>query len=361
MRILVTGAGGFVGTAVVDAARRDGHDVVAMRRPGAAPPERAGSSASSVAWDLRAGPPPDEALAGVDAVVHCAAALGGDLATQMASTVVGTEHLLTALAGTGTRLVAVSSFSVYDLRAVPEGGVVDEATPLDRDGPHRDAYARAKLVQERLTTEAHAGGDVAVVTVRPGIVYGPGRLRHALLGRSVLGRFVRFAPSARAPITWVDNTAAALVAAAVRPGVEGETLNVVDDDVPTNATYADEVARRTGEAPGPAVPWRLVAATAEAADVVDRWVFRRSLLLPGLLVPARVHASFRPLRFSNAQARRVLDWRPVPVGAALDACVAAEALGHTEPSPPLAAAGAGRSDPAPTGTVGPASSVPSSP
>ncbi|HEY5874095.1 MAG TPA: NAD(P)-dependent oxidoreductase, partial [Ilumatobacteraceae bacterium] len=116
MKLFVTGAGGFVGRAVVDEARSRGHDVVAMVRSTKGV-ETAG--VATVVGDLRQDGPWVAAMAACDAVIHLAASTG-DFFDQMASTVLGTERLLAAMSDNGVkRLVHISTFSLYDYRAIP--------------------------------------------------------------------------------------------------------------------------------------------------------------------------------------------------------------------------------------------------
>ena len=80
MRIAVTGATGFIGQHVVAEAQRRGHEVRVL----------AGPNHSGI--DLRTGEGLAEQLRGSDVVIHCAAAMGGDLATQKSITVDGTPQ-----------------------------------------------------------------------------------------------------------------------------------------------------------------------------------------------------------------------------------------------------------------------------
>ena len=124
MKMFITGAGGFVGRAVVDEARSRGHDIVAMVRSTTGAVETPGIT--SVIGDLRQDGPWVAALATCDAVVHLAASTG-DFYDQLASTVLGTERLLAAMSDNGVkRLVHISTFSLYDYRAIPANGWLDE-------------------------------------------------------------------------------------------------------------------------------------------------------------------------------------------------------------------------------------------
>jgi nucleoside-diphosphate-sugar epimerase len=153
MRIAITGASGFCGSAVARAAG----DVVGLgRRPGPVGEHRH--------WDATADRPD---LDGVDAVIHLAAAVGDPRpgrATEAAFRAVnvdGTQRLLEAAAG--RPVVWVSSASVY--RPGPYAGPVREDHPVDRQ---RTAYGRTKAAGERLALAAGA------VVLRPRAVYGPG-------------------------------------------------------------------------------------------------------------------------------------------------------------------------------------------
>src|SRR5262249_21360703 len=114
LNVLVTGAGGFLGRHVVAALLDRGHRIRGLIRPAA--------RVAHIDWagrvdvyraDLRAPGTLEAAFDGVDVLVHLAARVGGSDAAQMADTVVGTERLLEAMAGSATRkLVLASTFSV---------------------------------------------------------------------------------------------------------------------------------------------------------------------------------------------------------------------------------------------------------
>jgi len=187
MKLFVTGSTGFVGNAVVTARLERGHDVVALVRPATSLDEVLWAKQQAVTiarGDLRRRGGWEEELGACDAVIHLAAAGSGDFYTQFAATVLATENLLAAMAASGPRrLVHISSFSVYDYRAVRDGDPLDETSPLEARPTERDDYLQTKLIQEEMVRRFEREHDAAVTILRPGAIYGPGKLWNA--GRAV--------------------------------------------------------------------------------------------------------------------------------------------------------------------------------
>ncbi|MBN8808844.1 MAG: NAD-dependent epimerase/dehydratase family protein [Sphingomonas sp.] len=311
MKVLVTGAGGFLGRAVAAAAARAGHQVLAMVRPvslakgGTFP-----AGVTPLAGDLRQRGAWCDAIGDVDAVVHCAAAFG-DLPSQLAGTVLATENLLAALPHTLRRIVHVSSLSVYDFDAPKFNGVLDEATPLERDPLRRDAYTQTKLLQERLVRDHATRQEIELVVVRPGAIYGPGKDWDAGTGLKA-GRFdLIFAPRSRMRLVHVDNCADAIVAALAAPLDAPLTVDLIDPEQPSHWRY-HRLAKQAGVPTGIAVPVPYVAVLALgwSAKLASRLFFKGKARLPELLDPPRQRVRWRPLHYPNVRAREALGWTP---------------------------------------------------
>ena len=309
MKLFVTGGSGFIGRSVVSVASSRGHDVVRLVRRSV--PET-GARVRDAVGDIRYPEPWFASLAGADAVIHLAAAVGGDFHTQFSATVLGTETLLEAMAAAGVRrLVHVSSFSVYDYRAMAVGSTLDETSPLEARPLDRDAYTQTKLAQERLVLEfAQTGAEVTVV--RPGAVYGPDHLWNAGLAIVLPGELgVAYAPLARQKLTYVDNCAEAIVLAAERSEAIGATINLVDDDLPTQRGWARAMRSAGLDVPrAVTVPYRVASAAAELLAFANRRLVGGRAKFPGVVVPATLDAQYRPLRYPNDVAKRVLGWQP---------------------------------------------------
>jgi nucleoside-diphosphate-sugar epimerase len=252
IRVAVTGASGFCGGAVARLAAAAGIAVVGVgRRPGPVGEHRHWDAARDV---------PD--LSGVDAVIHCAAAVGDPApgraaeAAYHAVNVDGTTRLLDAAGG--RPVIWVSSASVY--RPGPVGAPVAENHPTDGQ---RTAYGRSKAAGERLAVAAGA------VALRPRAVYGPGdrhllpRLRRAARG----GQALLPGPDVLMSLTAVENLAdAALAALGLLPGCvrwPGGAYNIAD-----GAPYSrDAVARAALGMPVRHVPIPAARALAAAAGL----------------------------------------------------------------------------------------------
>ncbi len=276
MTILVTGAAGTVGAAVVLAAKARGHVVRGLVR----------ADVDLATGDL--GPH----LAGVDVVIHCAASLNGDDTVQARDTGLATTRLIAAMQGLTPppKLVLVSSLSVYAGDLHP-GSLIDETTPLEPTPAQRDAYARAKLAQEAAVLASRLHYCIA----RVGAIWGPGQLWNAHLGVPLGPLLIRIGSGGEVPLAHIRNVALALVMAAeTGTGV----INVVDDDRPSPHDYV--TALRGDGWPKLVLPvsWR---------------VFDTLCTLPlpgGLFRRPTLRARMMPRRYSNARLHE-MGWVPV--------------------------------------------------
>jgi nucleoside-diphosphate-sugar epimerase len=238
-QVLVTGADGTVGSAVVARLAREGAMVKAMTRK----PEAA------VRADLEDRAALGRVVAGCDLVIHCAAAVSQDPEMCRRVNVEGTRNLIAAMREAGCRsLVHISTVSVYDYSKGPR---FDEDSELL--GQPGEPYGYTKAEAERAIAAAVAERGLAatllrlvmVLSTHPRSFWGPLALARARASsRPVFGL-------ADAPHVHVDNVAEAVVLAARAP-LAGRAYNVVDGHKPT-AEYLEAVARAIGK-PAPEIP-----------------------------------------------------------------------------------------------------------
>ncbi|MEU1983154.1 NAD-dependent epimerase/dehydratase family protein [Nocardia sp. NPDC019395] len=269
VRVLLTGAAGFIGTHIHTTLQEAGHEVVAIdlmlptaHGPGARPPE------GVARVDIREPAELDRALRGVDVVCHQAAVVGAGVDAQDAPAYAGhndygTAVLLAAMDRAGChRLVLASSMVVYGegLYRGPEGlvavgarrgddlaagrfehrsgGADLEWAPVPEDTPARprSLYAASKVAQENYATAWAALTGSSVTALRYHNVYGPGMPRDTPYS-GVAAIFRSALAAGRAPRVFEDGgqtrdfvhvaDIAAANLAAVETGLPGfEPLNV---------------------------------------------------------------------------------------------------------------------------------------
>jgi nucleoside-diphosphate-sugar epimerase len=317
MKLFVTGASGFLGRYVVAEALRRGHSVRAVCR--------SKSAAAKLGWvglanlelvhvDLRSRKGLVEAVRGVDCVVHLAAVKAGDLYVQMAGTVVATENLLWAMdqAGDVRHIVHCSTFSVYDCLRIPSRAALDEDSPIEEDGFDRDEYAQTKVIQERLVRDHATTHGWRVCVLRPGVIWGRDNLWSSRLGFQPSEKlWIRTGAWGQYPQTYVENCAEAFVLACENRNADGQTLNLIDDEVPTQRAMTNALRRHATPRPFVLpINYSLLRFIAWSAWTFNRVALKRRAKIPGLFVPARLHARLKPLTYSNKRAKDVLGWTP---------------------------------------------------
>lgn len=315
MTVLVTGAGGFLGRRVAASLLEQGVDRLRLHfrgRPAQGLVEELAArfpsaSIETVAANLLYRHDLDAVVAGVDCVVHAAAGMRGAAADMFANTVVGTRNLLDAAVAAGVRrVVLVSSFSVYRTGDLATGAIHDEAVAIEDVGICKGAYAHAKTRQEHLVASYRDAHGLETVTLRPGVIYGPGGAGpSSRVGISAMGLFFSLGRGAELPLTYVDNCADAIAIAALR-APDGAAYSVVDDELPSCAAYLRGYRARGPRMRVLPVPYWALLLGSRALVAYHR---RSKGQLPAVFTPYVVRSMYRCFRHSNA-ALKALGWQP---------------------------------------------------
>lgn len=232
VRILVTGAGGFIGTALCPALAARGHRVIAGVRRAAPPPEGGEPLVERIAALGDIGPATDwpAMLDGVEIVVHLAQrAYAGPGPAALAAEPATVAALVRAAAAGGTkRLVLLSS-----IKAMGEAtGPGRPFRPGDAPRPE-DEYGRTKLASEQAAAAAVRETGLELVVIRPPLVYGPGVRANfrALLRLAQSGLPLPFAAiNNRRSLIFRDNLVDLIALATIHPAAAGTVLLVRDGE-----------------------------------------------------------------------------------------------------------------------------------
>lgn len=318
--ILVTGAAGFIGPRVVQSLLRHGFRNVrcltrsprSMQRLAAAVAGYGEQGCVEIlSGNLLSSEDCAAATANIAVIYHLAAGAGEkSVPAAFLNSVVTTRNLLdAALKQNGVvRFVNVSSLAVYD-NAKKRKGVLDETCPIDLQ-PERfgDAYEFAKVKQDQIVSEYAKKFNIPIVTVRPGFVYGPGR--SAISGRvgiGTFGLFLHLGGPNEIPLTFVDNCAEAIVLAGLKPGIEGEVLNVIDDDLPSSRNLLRLYKRNVKSFRSLYLPHALSYLLCTMWEWYSAYSDRQ---LPPAFSRKRWYRYWKKTRYSNEKVKTQLDWAP---------------------------------------------------
>jgi nucleoside-diphosphate-sugar epimerase len=245
--VLITGAAGFIGSAVVKNLLARGFTNLRCFTRSLSGVERLanmavrypGTRLEIVQGNLLVRDDCKRAAKGVGVIYHLAAGRGEKFVPDAyLNSVVTTRNLLEACTEQKMlrRFVNISSFTVYTNSEKPSGRTLDECCPVESYPQLRgDAYTYAKVKQDEMVANYGKEFGIPYVLVRPGSVYGPikGDLTNRV-GIATFGPFLHLGGSNQIPLSYVDNCADAIVLSGLMPGVDGEVFNVVDDGLPSS-------------------------------------------------------------------------------------------------------------------------------
>lgn len=236
-RVLVTGAGGFIGSDLVGQLVRQGAAVRAFLRYTSRAdlgllrylPDEVQDSVDFVFGDLRDPDAIDQAAQGMDLVFHLGALISIPYSylhpvEVVQSNVIGTLNVLQACRRYGCRLVHTSTSEVYGTALrVP----IDEDHPLQGQSP----YSASKIGADQLVESYYRAFDVQAVTVRPFNTYGPGQSARAVIPTIITQALTCDAIhlgnlDTRRDFTYLTDTVDGFIRAGLSEEAIGQTINL---------------------------------------------------------------------------------------------------------------------------------------
>jgi NAD dependent epimerase/dehydratase len=296
MAVLVTGAGGFIGSHLVEALLREGYEVRALVRYNGRGswnhledlhPDR------KARLDVRLGDVTDpsfvrDLVTGCEIVFHLAALIGIPYSylaptSYLATNLGGTLNILEACRHARVRrLIVTSTSEVYGTACYTP---INEAHPLQAQSP----YAASKIAADKLAEAYFCSFDLPVVILRPFNTFGPRQSARAVIP-TILTQALTGAQEIQLgslepqrDLTFVEDTARAFVLAALAQGIEGEVIHFGQG----KAISIGDLAARCLDVTG---------SRARFASVPERQRPEKSEV--GLLL------------CDSSRARRLLDWTP---------------------------------------------------
>jgi nucleoside-diphosphate-sugar epimerase len=212
-RVLVTGAGGRIGKAVVTVLVQNGYYVRALVRPTSSVEFLKQLGVEVFLGDVRRFEDVNVAAAGMDVVVHLAAGLHGSDEFVINTSVQGTQNISrAALLQRVKRVIYMSSMSVYDVAAMKNRETIAEDSPLEEQAESRGAYSLGKRRAEGIALQ-HLGDKSPTWTIlRPSLVVGrgsdPAGAAGWMLGRNLV---CLSSPRKRLLLIHVEDVATAVV------------------------------------------------------------------------------------------------------------------------------------------------------
>lgn len=311
MKVLVTGATGFLGGHLVRRLVERGDDVRALARKTSNVDKLKNLDVEIFYGDLADKDSLRHAVDDVDIVYHAAATIRGGWDEAEEGNVKGTIRMLKLSLDAGVRrFVYISSLAVYGVNELENNTLVKEESPYEKF-PDRlgSAYVYSKTEAEKLVFKFYKKG-LPVVVLRPGIIYGPGgKVFFSHIGYPYKERFFVFIGNGdiSLPLTYVDNTVDAILLSAEREEAIGRIYNIVDAEL-TQKEYLNRyieginLAKKTFTVP---VPFPLISSAAYFIETLTNFLNKGPRNLK-----YKIAYKGKNLRFDTSKAKEELSWRP---------------------------------------------------
>jgi nucleoside-diphosphate-sugar epimerase len=292
MNCLVTGASGFIGSALVKRLVQNGHRVRAVLHKTS--PQHRETQVEYVIADLTDPASVLPLVYDVDTVFHCAALVKdfGSKKEIMDVNLKGTQHLVKACGNKIHQFIFLSH--------------LHSTSPT-----YIGAYSSSKKLAEQYLLQQHQNNQFPVVIIRPGSVFGPGATTWCLRPLQAIqqdrialidhgsGIFLH---------TYIENLLDGLLSIPTASHLEGEVIDITDgDNTTTWKTYLNDLAALAGKQPIRRNITKTAASIISHSLMIRYYLFHKT----PLLTPTAVHLFTNHRTVSIEKARKLLGYSPV--------------------------------------------------
>ncbi|OFA31153.1 3-beta hydroxysteroid dehydrogenase [Glaciecola punicea] len=296
-KVLITGASGFIGNTLMRHYQDLGTAVIGV--------DLQGNGHDIVEGDIAQPESIKHLLGECDVIVHTAALVSNAMqdCDMWRVNVLATRNLIAAAKKYNVRrFVQISSIVAYGNAAE---GEIDEDYPVHADG---GSYVLTKLASEHAVLAAQANGDIEVVIIRPGDVYGPGSRPWIIAPLEAIAKNQFMLPAKGAGFfrpVYIDDLIRGIVLAAANPLAAGEIFNLSCEGYITTKEYFAPLYHWLGKKGPMQVSTKTALRISAIASKVADWTGKLNEASPATVLQLSTKSWF-----SIDKAKRILDWAP---------------------------------------------------
>jgi predicted dehydrogenase/nucleoside-diphosphate-sugar epimerase len=309
-KVFVTGGTGFLGKRLIGRLVAEGYPVrvLARKLSNIEPLKKMG--VEIFFGDVAEKASLEQAFKGIDIVVHAAAGTSGSQKDCDTATLQGTRNVIEMSEKFKIKkLVYVSSCSVYGVADYKTDQLVNEDSSLERYPERRGAYTASKQTAEGFVIKAMKTGDLPVVILRPGTIYGPGGdLFSPMMGFSLFNKAFIVIGNGKfeLPFVYIDNLVEAIIKTIQSEQANNNIFNVVDSERITKKQYMQQLIKKLyPEAWKFYFPYSLLYFIIWCQEVLFSALKRKPFLTRYRLV-----SSQKNIRYENSKIINKLNWNP---------------------------------------------------
>lgn len=308
--VLVTGATGFLGSRLVEKLLWKGYRVRALARKTSRIDHLKGLEVDICYGDVADLSSLENAFKEINFVVHAAADTKGDKIKGLQTSIDGTQNIVSLSKKYNiSKLVYISSCSVYGVSELGQGQIVDENSTMEKHSEKRGIYSEAKVKTERILIDTSKNKNIPFVCLRPGTILGEGgHIFTPMMGFSLGKKLFAIIGNGQfiLPLVYIDNLVEAIILALGNKNSTGQIYNVVDFDRVTKKEYVNTLLRKLyPKAIFLYLPYSLLYIIAFFQEIIFGLLKRQPYFTRYRLI-----SSQRSVVYDSSKIKRYLDWNP---------------------------------------------------